>query len=303
MENPPTQQPYENDPVNRHLIRLEQMNQELIQQITNCRQELDQAQSALGEARIVLAQRYRLEVEQDRLLTQERGLNELKSNFITLASHEFRTPMMTILSSASLIGRYSGSEEGDERERHVQRIKAAVNSLTTMLNDFLAISQIDQYVPDSSTQSLDVTALCREVIMAVQTTAKPQQRFHYQPQTGPLQLQLDRQLLERILVNLLTNASKYSPDDTDIQLTSTIWNRRVLFTVADQGIGIPDSDKDRLFTHFFRSRNANHMQGVGLGLYLAKRYAELLGGSITFTSKLEQGTTFTVELPLLTGRA
>lgn len=297
-----TEQAGEGNEANRSLTQLEQTNRELLQQIASCRQELGRVQSDLLEAQAVVNQRRQLEVEQGRLLVQERELNELKSNFITLASHEFRTPMMTILSSASLIGRYNGSEEGDNRERHVQRIKAAVSSLTNMLDNFLTISQVNQNTLRSNPQTLKLTALCQEVITSVQAIAKSQQRFHYLPQTGPLQFHQDGQLLKIILLNLLSNASKYSPDNTDIQLTSAIQNRQVVFTVSDQGIGIPDADKDKLFINFFRARNAIHIQGTGLGLYLAKRYVDLLGGSITFTSDVEKGTTFTVQLPLMTER-
>ncbi|GAB3559887.1 sensor histidine kinase [Spirosoma fluminis] len=303
MNDLPAEQPEEDHQASRSLTQLEQTNRDLLQQIDDCRKELGRVQAALGEAQTVVAQRRQLEAEQGRLLVQERELNELKSNFINLASHEFRTPMMTILSSASLIGRYSGSEEGDNRERHVQRIKAAVGNLTTMLDGFLAISRVDQYDLQSTPQMLELTALCREVITAVQATAKPGQHFHYQPQTGTVRLRLDKPLLKNSLFNLLTNASKYSADGTDIHLTSTILNGQVVFTVTDQGIGIPDSDKDKLFTHFFRARNAIHIQGVGLGLYLAKRYVDLLGGSISFTSEVGKGTAFTVQLPLLSERA
>ncbi|GAB3718894.1 hypothetical protein GCM10027592_62120 [Spirosoma flavus] len=303
MNNLPTKQPEESQEAKRSLTQLEQTNRKLLQQIADYRQELGRVQSALGEAQGVVAQRRQLEIEQGRLLVQERELNELKSSFINLASHEFRTPMMTILSSASLIGRYSGSDEVGNRERHVQRIKTAVSSLTTMLNDFLAISQVDQHDLRSDPQELELTAFCHEVITSIQATAKPRQRFHYQPHTVPVRLQLDRPLLKNILSNLLLNASKYSAEGTNIELTSTIQNRQVVFTVTDQGIGIPDSDKGKLSTLFFRARNAIHIQGVGLGLYLAKRYVDLLGGSISFTSEAGKGTTFTVQLPLLSERA
>ncbi|QKZ13812.1 sensor histidine kinase [Spirosoma sp. KUDC1026] len=284
----------------RPLTQPEQTNQELLQQIADYQQEVERLQSALQEAQILVTQHGQFEAEQRRLLAQER---ELKSNFINLASHEFRTPMMTILTSASLINRYNSSEESDNRERHVQRIKAAVTNLTAMLNEFLAVSQVDQYALRSTSQSLELTAFCQDVIASVKATAKPRQRFNYQPQTGSLEVCLDSQLLKSILFNLLTNASKYSADDMPIQLISAIQNRHIVFTIIDQGIGIPDLDKDKVFTNFFRSRNAIHVQGTGLGLYLAKHYAELLGGTITFTSEVGKGTSFTVQLPLMSERA
>jgi len=233
-------------------------------------------------------------------LIREREHNELKSHFVTLASHEFRTPMMTILSSASLIGRYNGVADGDKREQHVHRIKSAVKGLTMMLDDFLAISQTEKNAVVCNPQPLDLVQFCQEVMTDVQGISKPRQRFIYEHVAGAPTLTLDEQILKNILMNLLTNASKYSAEETDIRLTSAVWDDRLTLIVIDHGIGIPDVDKDNLFINFFRARNAIHFQGTGLGLYLVKRYVDLLGGTITFTSQLGEGTAFTVQLPLST---
>ncbi|UHG94543.1 PAS domain-containing protein [Spirosoma oryzicola] len=234
----------------------------------------------------------------ERLLVQERELNELKSNFVTLASHEFRTPMGTILSSASLIGRYNGPDEDDKRERHVQRIKSAVHGLTGLLNDFLSLSQMEQSTLHGCPQPLHIVTFCQEVIDDMQALIKPGQRIVYTHLSGEPAVSLDGQMLKNILINLLVNASKYSANGKAIDLSTAVAGDQFQLTVRDQGIGIPDADKDKLFINFFRARNVNHVSGTGLGLYVVKRYVDLLGGTVSFTSQLDSGTIFTVHLPL-----
>ncbi|MEZ0611027.1 sensor histidine kinase [Fibrella sp. WM1] len=273
-------------------------NAELSQQLAACRQQLNQLDTTLAEARQVIAEHSRVEAERTRLLKQERELNELKSSFVTLASHEFRTPMMTILSSASLIGRYNGATDSDNRERHVQRIKSAVSSLTNMLDVFLFMGQVEQGIMSSHLQAIDVTQFCAAVIADVQAVAKPQQRFLYEHLDGQPHITGDSTVLRHILYNLLANASKYSAEAADIHLDSAVVDKVLILSVTDWGIGIPDADKDKLFTNFFRARNAIHIPGTGLGLYLVKRYVDRLGGTVSFTSTLDKGTVFTVQLPI-----
>ncbi|MBC8156232.1 MAG: PAS domain-containing protein [Bacteroidetes bacterium] len=234
----------------------------------------------------------------EQLLVRERELNELKSNFVTLASHEFRNPMGTILSSAALIGRYEGPDDVERRERHVQRIRSAVNSLTGLLNDFLSLSQMEQTTMYGKPHPLNIVTFCDEIVDDIQGVIKPGQRVVYTHQSAELVISLDGQMLKNILINLLVNASKYSADGKEIELTTAVRGDQLLLTVRDEGIGIPDADKDKLFISFFRARNAIHIQGTGLGLYVAKRYVDLLGGTIIFTSQLDSGTIFTIQLPL-----
>ncbi|GAB2553552.1 PAS domain-containing sensor histidine kinase [Spirosoma areae] len=234
----------------------------------------------------------------EQLLVRERELNELKSNFVTLASHEFRTPMGTILSSASLIGRYDGPDDGEKRERHVQRIKSAVHGLTGLLNDFLSLSQMEQSTLHGRPHPLNIITFCQEIIDDMQALIKPRQRVVYTHRSGEPAISLDGQMLKNILINLLVNASKYSADGKEIELTTTVLDNQLWLTVRDEGIGIPDADKDKLFINFFRARNVNHVAGTGLGLYVVKRYVDLLGGLVTFTSQLDSGTVFTIQLPV-----
>ncbi|RYF48906.1 MAG: HAMP domain-containing histidine kinase, partial [Cytophagaceae bacterium] len=215
------------------LHQLEQANQALTQQVADCSAELQQLRAAVREAERKSVQERHNDAERTQLLDRERELHDLKSNFVTLASHEFRTPMMTIMSSASLIGRYNSPADEDKRERHVQRIKSAINSLTRILNDFLSISQMDQATISSHPYRLDLTEFCRDVISDAAAIARPGQRFMYNHTAGPSQISIDGQLLKNILLNLLTNASKYSGDDTDIQLTSEVLDNQLVVAVQD----------------------------------------------------------------------
>ena len=234
----------------------------------------------------------------DQLLVRERELLDLKSNFVTLASHEFRTPMGTILSSVSLIGRYNGANDQEKRDRHVQRIKSAVYGLTSLLNDFLSLSQMKQLIMHGRPHPLHIVFFCHEVVEDMQGVIKPGQRVVYEHLSGEQTIFLDGQMLKTILINLLANASKYSADKKEIRLTTSVQGNQLLITVQDEGVGIPDTDKDKLFISFFRARNAMKIEGTGLGLYVVKYYVDLLGGTITFTSELDSGTTFTLQLPL-----
>ena len=244
------------------------------------------------------SERKRARQQTDQLLVRERELNELKSNFVTLASHEFRTPMGTILSSASLIGRYNGPDDDDKRERHVQWIKSAVHGLTGLLNDFLSLSQMEQSTLHGNPLPLNIVLFCDEVVEDIHGIIKPGQRVTYRHVAGDPLIVIDGQMLKNILINLLVNASKYSADEKLIDMTTTVRGNQLLVTVKDEGIGIPDLDKDKLFISFFRARNATHVQGTGLGLYVVKRYVDLLGGTVTFSSQVDSGTVFTVQLPL-----
>lgn len=287
----------ENQDAAHRLSQLQQDNHFLRQQLAGQTVELDQVRQALQICKELKLQSERNEAERAQLLVRERELNELKSNFVTLASHEFRTPIGTILMSASLIGRYNGEQDGEKRARHVQRIKAAVHDLTSLLNEFLALSHMEQQTLPNQSQELVLPAFCENMVAELRETIKPGQTIAYQHVSGDLYVVMDGPVLKNILVNLLGNASKYSAEGKEIRLTTAVHDGQLQIEVHDQGIGIPDVDKDKLFINFFRARNAIHIQGTGLGLYIVKRCVDRLGGTVTFTSQMNVGTVFTVQLP------
>lgn len=222
-------------------------------------------------------------------LEKEKELSEIKSRFVSMASHEFRTPLSAILSSAALIGKYPTSEDQPRREKHVQKIRDSVIHLNELLEDFLSLGRIEEGKIQVHYSSIGLHELAMEIADEVQGLLKPGQVIHHEIAPS-LKAVSDKRLLKHIFVNLLTNASKFSPADSDI--TWKIWEKdeQILATVEDRGMGIPEEDKSYLFSSFFRGRNVTNIQGTGLGLHIVKRYVDMLQGTISVESKLGKGT-------------
>jgi signal transduction histidine kinase len=236
--------------------------------------------------------------EQDqvqRALEHERELNILKSRFVSTASHEFRTPLSTILSSASLLSRYQSKQDQLKREKHIERIKKSVQNLTGILNDFLSLDKLETGVVQSQPETFDLTACIQEICDQLAPTLKKHQHIRYRHQ-GRAEVFIDKRILTNVLLNLLSNASKYSGEGKAIDLTTRLMDGNLAITVKDQGIGISKEDQKHLFKRFFRSSNAINIAGTGLGLNIVKKYVELLDGEIEFYSELGMGSTFIVKL-------
>jgi PAS domain S-box-containing protein len=236
--------------------------------------------------------------EIQKALEKEKELSELKSRFVSMASHEFRTPLSTILSSISLLSRYTESSQQEKRDKHIQRIKSAVRNLTGILNDFLSLSKLEEGKIENQPFEFELQELCPEVIDEIQGLLKDGQEIIHEGIHTPMAVHWDKRLVKNILFNLLSNAIKYSDEGKKIFLKERLEGDYLLIDITDQGIGIPEADQVYLFTRFFRAANAMNIQGTGLGLNIVKRYIDLVGGSITFDSQLNVGTTFTVCLPL-----
>jgi PAS domain S-box-containing protein len=228
-------------------------------------------------------------------LEKEKELSELKSRFVSMASHEFRTPLTTIYSSANLILKYTDSDQQSSREKHVNRIKKSVVNLTNILNDFLSIEKLESGAQKVDFQLFNIDELVEEVLEEMKPTLKNGQSITYD--TSNTDITSDPQILKNILINLISNASKYSREDQRIQLSSTINNGSIILSVKDDGIGIPEEDKKNMFERFFRAKNATNIKGTGLGLNIVKKYLELLNGHIEFKSEEGKGSEFSVFLP------
>lgn len=228
-------------------------------------------------------------------LKSEKETNELKSRFITIASHEFRTPLSTILSSAALISRYTESEQQLQRNRHIDKIKNSVNHLTGILNDFLDLSKLEEGKVVLKPENLVVVDLIDEIFIELNGILKPGQEFQIFGDKTVV-ITSDKKTLKNILFNLLSNAIKYSEEGIiSVEISSD--KQGTILKVKDKGVGIPEKEQKFLFQRFFRASNAENIQGTGLGLSIVKRYVDLLGGSIDFDSQENIGTTFTVVLP------
>lgn len=274
--------------------KLVQMNEALEKKVEQRTNELEQAINRLLKTNKKLAER---EKELHDALDKERELNELKSRFVSLASHEFRTPLSTILSSASLIGRYTEPEQAPQRSKHIKRIKSSVNNLTGILNDFLSLSKIEEGKVKVSKTGVNIHELCLLVVDEVKGLLKEGQFIDFHIDDRELTLQTDERILKNILFNIISNAIKYSSVHKAIRFSVNRTDSNIQFNIQDQGIGIPIEEQKYLFERFFRASNVETIQGTGLGLSIVKRYVDMLDGTIHFESSTT-GTTFKVSIPV-----
>lgn len=239
----------------------------------------------------------RLLIIQDEIksaLEKEKELNDLKSKFISIASHEFRTPLSTILSSTNLIQRYLTPEVLEKTDKHINRIKSSVRNLTQILEDFLSLSKLEEGKFDKEKKELDIVDLINNCIEEVNVFAKKDQKFIFDHQISNPIIISNSQSLRNVFINLLSNAVKYSFEGSNIHVK--LWHDKDLFyaSVRDEGIGIPKEQKVYLFERFFRADNAINIQGTGLGLFIVRKYLDNLNGTIDFESEEGVGTMFTV---------
>jgi signal transduction histidine kinase len=211
-------------------------------------------------------ERKKAEEEVRKSLEKERELNELKTKFVSIASHEFRTPLSSVLSSAALIKQYNDRREPDKIEKHIHRIKASVNQLTGILNDFLSLGKLDEGKIEVVLESINPKLFLDEVNEEVSGMLKEGQKLIVNYNMKTEELPVDSRILRNILFNLITNASKYSDINKPIYVNYNEHAGYVSLDVRDEGIGIPEEDQKHMFDRFFRASNAGNVQGTGLGL-------------------------------------
>jgi two-component system sensor kinase FixL len=227
-------------------------------------------------------------------LIKEKELNQMKSRFVSMASHEFRTPLSSVQLSSVLIEKYAAPFENENIKKHVNKIKSAVGNLTTILNDFLSLERLEAGNVQSKPEPFDLVNLAEEVTEEMQMIAKEDQNIIYQ-HTGVKRLvNLDQNLLRNCMINLISNAIKYSGEHTFIEFNTEIQDACYIITVSDNGIGIPDLDQKNLFQPFFRANNTGNIPGTGLGLNIVLRYAKLMDGTVDFASEVNKGARFTL---------
>lgn len=242
-------------------------------------------------------ERKKAEEEVRKSLEKERELNDLKSKFVSIASHEFRTPLSTVLSSASLIQQYKDKKDYDKQDKHIIRIKSSVNHLTQILNDFLSLGKLEEGKVDVKNETVEVRNFLHEIVEEANSFLKDGQTVIVDCSDNVGEIGTDSRILRNILFNLISNASKYSDAGKAVYIYCEHKDETTLFTIKDEGIGIPQEDQKHLFDRFYRASNAGNVQGTGLGLNIVKRYIELIGGEITFKSEDRKGSTFYISLP------
>lgn len=274
---------------------IEDLNKDLERKIQQRTKEL---RLTIDELEKEIHKRKTAEAKTKKALQKEIELNELKTKFLSLVSHEFKTPLSGILTSSTLAKKYTQTEQQDKRDKHLNTIKNKVHYLTGILNDFLSIERLESGKVTYKFEEFSLITLVNEVIYNANVTLKDGQEILYPQNLEDISLKQDKHVLELILSNLLNNAVKYSSEDTTIhfEVDSTETNL-IKFRIKDQGIGIPKADQKHIFERYFRAENALNSQGTGIGLNIAKVHLENLNGSIRFDSKEGEGTTFYIEIP------
>jgi PAS domain S-box-containing protein len=276
--------------------------QKELERITNEIKTLNAELEAKVEERTLILREalQRLEESQKELsemLQKEKELSEIKSRFVSMASHEFRTPLSTVLSSASLLSKYTSAEDQDKRTRHIDKIRGAVNHLNDILEDFLSLGKLDEGKVRSHSSEFNLEEFLHDLVDETKGLMKKDQHFHL-TYTGDKLICSDNKLLKNVLINLITNAIKFSPDDGTVTILANVSNSTGVISVRDNGIGIPKEDMEHIFSSFYRAANATNIQGTGLGLHIVKRFTELMGGSVNINSELDRGTTVTITIPV-----
>ena len=232
-------------------------------------------------------------------LAVEKELNELKTRFLSLVSHEFKTPLSSILTSITLLGKYTETEQQPKRDKHVTTIKNKVKYLDTILNDFLSVERLESGKVNYKIEEFPLSKIVNEVVYNSNMLLKSGQQIRYPENIDELNIQFDEKTLELALSNLVHNAIKYSPEDSTIDIKVDIKDSGYAISVIDEGIGIPIEEQKHIFNRYFRAENALLTQGTGIGLNIAKQHIENLGGSLEFSSTESIGSTFTLCIPKL----
>ncbi|KOY87890.1 hypothetical protein AD998_18675 [bacterium 336/3] len=231
--------------------------------------------------------------ELEKALSKEKELGELKSRFVSVASHEFRTPLSTILSSIQLISKYNLTEQQEKREKHIQRIIGSVNHLNDILEEFLSVGRLEEGKIKANFAQHDLEICFNEVTNEMQNIAQQGQKIIFS-HTGDKIVVTDCSILKKVLINLLSNAIKFSPENSNIHIKSILDEQGLIIQVSDEGIGISEKDQKHLFERFFRAENAINIKGTGLGLHIVAKFVEMLHGDIFIDSELGKGTRVTL---------
>lgn len=231
-------------------------------------------------------------------LKAEKKLNELKTKFLSLVSHEFKTPLTSILTSTSLLTKYTETDQQDKRDKHISTIKSKVRYLDNILTDFLSIERLELGKVNYTMSSFPLSKLINEVVYDSNTLLKEGQRIRYPENIDGIMVEFDEKIMGLALSNLMHNAIKYSSEDTDIELNVFPEKDKLRIDIIDQGFGIPPEDQPFVFDRYFRASNVLTFQGTGIGLNIVRQHMHNLNANVTFKSELGKGSTFTLYIPI-----
>ena len=231
-------------------------------------------------------------------LDEATQLNEMKSRFISMASHEFRTPLSTILSSLNLMLRYHENQQTDKVKTHAKKMKASIANLTEILEYFLSVEKLESGEVKLEYSPMDIQNFTLDFVAEMRDTIDDDLQIQFTSNLIHKEMLMDKKAYRTIIQNLISNAIKYSPKGGRIHIELQTNQQQLLLSISDEGLGIPEEDQRHLFERFYRASNASNIQGTGLGLNIIKKYIELLGGQISFKSTLGKGTSFYISIPI-----
>ncbi|WP_273276074.1 PAS domain-containing sensor histidine kinase [Maribacter polysiphoniae] len=276
-------------------LQIQELNEHLEKKIKTRTYEL---RETVAKLRKEVKRREEAEIRMKSALERERELGALKTKFLSLVSHEFKTPLSGILSSATLVGKYKEAHHQEKRLKHINTIIGEVRHLNSILTDFLSMERLEKGKEIYGFTTFSLSKIVNEVVYNANMLLKIGQHINYPQNIDDIIIHQDEKIVTLILTNLLYNSIKYSPEDSDIDISIEIVESQMVLKIQDQGIGIPAKDQKHIFERYFRAENALLNQGTGIGLNIIKDHIENLEGKIYFISKQNEGTTFTVELPI-----
>lgn len=285
----------------RQELELQELNNQLEKKVMERTSELsntvEELKLANKERDIEIKKRIDAQNKTKNALKKEKELNELKTKFLSLVSHEFKTPLSGILTSAMLLGKYKLSEQQEKRDKHIKTITDKVHYLNNILNDFLSIEKLDTGKINYKFNNFKISKVVNEVVYNANMLLKEGQEIKYPENIDDISLYQDEKIVELALSNLVHNAIKYSSENTFVDIKINQDEKFTTFKIRDNGIGIPQNDQKRVFNRYFRAENALLTQGTGIGLNIVKSHLENLGGNIDFVSEENKGSEFTFTIP------
>lgn len=273
---------------------IQKLNAELEEKVEDRTKELI---ATISQLEIENSKRIEAEKDANIALKRERELNDLKTKFLSLVSHEFKTPLSGILTSTILLGKYKLAEQQEKRDKHIKTISDKVHYLNNILNDFLSIERLETGNVSYNYSTFKLSKVVNEVVYHANMLLKEGQKINYPEHIDEISLLQDEKIVELTLSNLVHNAIKYSSENTIIDIKITQDKQYTTIKVMDDGIGIPKADQKNIFNRYFRAENALLTQGTGIGLNIVQTHIEKLGGTVGFTSEEKVGSIFTIHLP------
>lgn len=277
---------------------LRHANEELYREIAECKQIESALRESEARFRTLADKHKQAEVEIRQALEQEQELSEVRSHFISIISHEFRTSLNNISFSTSSLRRYGHQWPEEKKLEYLSSIETDIEQLSSLLDEAPSIGGAEIEKRKFEPKPLNVAQFCRDLVAEMQRRDSNQHTFSFVSQGDCGTAWVDKKLLRSILTNLLSNAIKYSPPNSKVDLELSCWDGKLIFEIKDWGIGIPEVDRQQLFEPFHRGENVGDIQGTGLGLTIVKKFVDLHSGQISVVSEVGVGTTFTVTLPL-----